>query len=334
MSILNRSYSSSGAGRAFATVYQNTSATYPLIVQVHNQQTGGGGSLQGEIGPTNTVGDVRFLELPTANTGGGACHNVCFFFVPPLYYYKVTGGTMIWWQEYQVLTGTLSDSGDLGPSGANTRTLGGGPYTNSGTNGIVVLAVITGLSASGNNNAGTSNGGAVYKVDYDAGGIGSVNFFATQTVRLFVPAGATYQITTTGGTLSKWHEYDIGCSFTDAGDQTTRFALNNVTQNTGTAPWLVEIPYTFTSGGFSGGIELDTDSSNPPTSNTAGQWKRDAGFGQFGTITGVVMPSEYVKTVYTNGGGGGSVAISGSPRLYSLGGIPFASVPLMTYQNP
>lgn len=324
MSILNRSYSSSGAGRAIGTTFQNTSATYPLIVIADCDSNGTWGTFSGDIGPTSGLGTNIFSETPS--NAGVTIWDTCFFMVPPLWFYKVSGAAhLTFWTEYEILTGTLSGGTDLGPSGSSTRALATN-YTNSGTNGIIALVVINTIPANADCQ-GFTNGNMTYQVNNDNGG------YATQTVKLFVPAGQTYQVACATATIQTWREYDIGCTFTDPGDQTANFTIGaaSATQNTGTQPWLITVPVINNASTASGHtFSLLSDSSNPPTTTEMQQSLRRA-FSPIAhsTVFGVVMPSEYA--LITDDTGASNV---GSARLYSLGGIPFASKPLMTYQNP
>jgi hypothetical protein len=241
------------SARTVSVVYQNTSA-FPIYVTTYVVCSGTNNLVQAFSDSSSTPTTPVFSATTSSSGSSDNNGSPATFFVMPGDYYEVVAASfssLQIWREFVCQTGTITDSGDLGPAGANTRGLTT-IYQNTTSKTLFVIAQFN-----------TVTNGAVLSAISDASSTPS-DVVDTQTDGTFVsgdatafflvPPGDYYQITLASGTgaLSYWHEYawDIACTkspnllLTSGQGQTRTVYANSQTVNSGSG---VAFPVTFQS---------------------------------------------------------------------------------------
>lgn len=180
------------SGRAFSTVYQNTSAQ-PLIVF---GSAVSGGSVMTSVCDASATPSTVVNEVTTASGLAGQF----FFVVPPSDYYEISGSSIGFnsWMEMELTSGSVTFSGELSGSRALSTV-----YHNTRGNALLVIANLSGVS-SGTTVSGISDSSAtpstvVWQMQ--------ANTTGNQTVWMLIPNGHYYEITCSGAAVANWNEY-------------------------------------------------------------------------------------------------------------------------------
>lgn len=191
------------ASRVLGTAYQNTSGKW-MIVSISI----GIGSLSATLDVTSDASATPTTKVWSQDGGSGNLVPVIFL-VKPGDWYKaaLSAGTPnannALWLEYTMNTATVTDSGDLGPSGTNTRSLTT-TFQNTTGSPIIVAARITGMGAgsrvTGISDTAASPTDTVFALD---------SITSIITAFFWVPNGHFYKITAASGVVNTWHEYTI-----------------------------------------------------------------------------------------------------------------------------
>lgn len=108
---------------------------------------------------------------------------------------------------------TATPGGNLGPSGANTRTIGGGPYHNTSLSPIMVEGYLNTTAGGANGTYAIARGAtsglgtSPFKNDVGATDMGGFAHFS-----IIIPAGWWYQLTASGTanfTMGEWYETSL-----------------------------------------------------------------------------------------------------------------------------
>lgn len=258
-------------GRPVNTVFQNTTGN-PLWITI-----AGGAGTDNKTGAVGSTGSPGSITSPTVqwteqngSNGVNSPSGTSMMFVPNNWYYTSTSATTTvfsnspHWLECQITTGTLNGyNTDLGPSGSATRTTGT-IYTNNTGHGIFVLANVGNLNNSVTIN-GYVNGENVYTGQGGTIGFGGFSY-TTQCVPLPVPAGATYEVTISGGSTTSWYEVDFGSNtdfYVNPQAGNSFFKVDGTVSGnvSGVAAFILR-PVSISSGDP---LQALMDSSNPPT---------------------------------------------------------------------
>lgn len=180
--------------RALGSVYQNTTGL-PIIVM--GWVSGGGSTLTAVCDSGSTPTTVVVEQ----DSSGGFGTNFMFI-VPNNDYYEVTssGGSAVAWAELQIITGTVTFSGEL----SGSRTIG---TTYQNTSGKAVMAVIDlssvggGTTIQGISDSGSSPSDVVWQSDGVVSG--------KQTICLMIPNNHYYKVTCSGASVAHWNEYSL-----------------------------------------------------------------------------------------------------------------------------
>lgn len=296
--------------RVVGTVYQNTTGKHILVLVGLNAGTGA----------TNTVDVLSDAANPpttkiwSMDQGSGALIPVMFL-VKNNDHYEVTvsAGTAnvpIAWYEYTMNTATVTDSGDLGPSGTAARALST-VYQNTSGSPKIVAVRITGMTASGRVNGISDSGAAPTATVFAADAQTSII-----TAFFLVPNGDYYKVTAASGAIGTWHEYtlagvtcvksaDLSAKATANASSKRQFSgmpdelqagANNQTplqvyiNTTGKDIW-VAAPNTVTGNGTSR-FFIDTEPAIPPQVGISQFTNNTGGSGRAKMLQGLVQPGQ------------------------------------------
>ncbi len=193
-------------GRTAGTVYQNTTGS-TMIAIIVCAPTGGNGA----VGYVDTNSSPALITSSRDAWHGPGGASTLMMVIPNNSYYKVvlpSGGSIPQWREFGVITGSISASSDLGPSGANTR-VDGTTYQNTSGSLMIIQATYTGCSA--------TNGAHPLQGITDSSATPTTLVWdddppsssSSDQVIMFVLPGDYYIVTAAGngGTLATWYEY-------------------------------------------------------------------------------------------------------------------------------
>jgi hypothetical protein len=194
--VLTRGNYNSGAagGRAYTTIYQNTSS-FPMLVVV------GDGALSTNLvaksdssaTPTTVLWSMRTFS--TANVGGCGA-----FLVMPNHYYQVTGSSLSGWNEYTFTKGTPTSSGNISGSRALATV-----YQNTSGNPMFLQVSLSGTVAN------TS----VIDIITDSSATPTTTLYRTGTASTtasglaIIQPGDYYKVTCYGATIVTWVEVTV-----------------------------------------------------------------------------------------------------------------------------
>jgi hypothetical protein len=194
--VLTRQNYNSGAagGRAYTTIYQNTSS-FPMLVVIGDSalSTNLVAKSDSSATPTTVVWSMRTFS--TANVlGGGA------FLVMPSHYYQVTGSTLSGWNEYTFTKGTPTSSGNI----SGSRALGT-VYQNTSGNPMFLQVSLSGTVAN------TS----VIDIITDSSATPTTTLYRAGTASTtasglaIIQPGDYYKVTCSGATIVTWVEVTV-----------------------------------------------------------------------------------------------------------------------------
>lgn len=180
--------------RALGSVYQNTTGQ-PLIVM---GWVGSGGSTLTVVCDSGSSPTTVVVEQDSSSGFG----TNFMFIVPNNDYYEVTcsGGSAVAWAELEIITGTVTFSGELSGSRALNTV-----YQN--TSGKAMMAVIDlssvggGTTIQGISDSGSSPTDVVWQSDGVVSG--------RQTICLMIPNNHYYKVTCSGAAVAHWNEYSL-----------------------------------------------------------------------------------------------------------------------------
>jgi hypothetical protein len=219
------------------------------------------------------------------NAGGAEL----IFFVPIGYYCQITcsGGTINYWNEYPINSGTLTDSGEL----SGSRVVGSVYHNTSGnamflsvrsTSGTPTMVIVSDSSASPST------------VVFEASPV------VTSVVPAFVPIPNGDYYSVTGITIGSWHEFQL------SGVALTKSANLSATSPVQRKP-VVAFPNISgkstlvlvcgTGGGYT--MNASVDPSVPPI-NISGIWEGN-GSTSYKTTLAVWQPSDYYAATVDSG---------------------------------
>ena len=190
-SLFSKNYFSSST-RAFSTVYQNTSSQ-PIIVMGEVSSP----TLTAYVGPTSSPTTAVNIQ----SNSGGSGFSVCFcFLVPPSYYYEIVASSFQVWAEFEILSGSVTFSGELSGSRSLSTV-----YQNTSGKAMLICAVISGIGGSvaltGISDSSSSPTTVVW--------LSSESGSNEQTVWMMIPNNHYYEITCSGGAVAHWNEYSL-----------------------------------------------------------------------------------------------------------------------------
>jgi parallel beta-helix repeat protein len=180
--------------RVLGNIYQNTTGQ-PLVVM---GWVGSGGSTLTAVCDSSSSPSTVIVEQ---DSSGGFGTNFMFI-VPNNDYYEVTssGGSLAGWVELEILTGTVTFSGELSGSRALSTV-----YQNTSGKAMMVVvdlaSVSGGTTIQGISDAGASPTAVVWQSDGVVTG--------KQTIIMMVPNGHYYEVTCSGASVTHWNEYSL-----------------------------------------------------------------------------------------------------------------------------
>lgn len=213
------------SARAFASTFQNTTGV-PILVMASVNSTAANTVVQGITDSSNPPTTV--VVNKSTNSSTSLNNNFIVFLVKNNDFYKVTesNGVLGAWREFKLLKGSFTASGDLGPSGANSRSLTTVFQNTGGVCRFVLVQVASVNGSSAVQGLSDVNNPPTSVVD-DATHTSGVA--ETTTVLMVVPPNHFYKVTAASGSLAFWFEYDWGVTVTKSIDLGIAASFQNAT---------------------------------------------------------------------------------------------------------
>jgi hypothetical protein len=207
--------------RAINTVYQNTTGQ-PIIV--FGWMVGNNNDLQAVTDASPTPSTVVLDQY--AQSGFGTNF---FFMVSNNDYYELicVGGTSVAWVELEIITGSVTFSGELSGSRSLSTV-----YQNTSGGAMLVLVDLSsvggGTTIQGISDAGASPTNVVWQSDGVSTG--------SQTIWMMIPNNHYYEVTCSGASVGHWNEYSLPFNASKSIDYSIAPVLRSLQAIAGSAP--------------------------------------------------------------------------------------------------
>lgn len=180
--------------RTIGTVYQNTTGQ-PIIVC--GWIVGNNNNLQALCDSSATPTTVVLDQFATAGFGINF-----LFMVPNNDFYEITcsGGTAEAWVELEIITGTVTFSGELSGSRALSTV-----YQNTSGKAMLVLVDLSGVGTGTTIQGISDSNAAPTDVVWQSDGVSAGN----ATIWMMVPNNHYYKVTCSGAAVGHWNEYSL-----------------------------------------------------------------------------------------------------------------------------